>query len=45
MGPTAKNVRISVRVSERELRTLTRAAEREGISLSAYIMAPHRKEA
>ena len=41
--PDAYRVMVSLKVSGRERRELGKAAKAAGLSLSAYIMAPHRK--
>jgi len=41
--PDAKTTLIALKVSKRELAALRKAAKEAGISMSAYIMAPHRE--
>lgn len=42
MGREAKKVNVVIRVSPIERKELNRKARAKGVSLSAYIMAPHR---
>ncbi len=42
--PHAKKVFVGLRVTEEELARLKEAAKAAGMSLSAHIMAPHRKK-
>jgi uncharacterized protein (DUF1778 family) len=42
--PNPRKVPVALRVTEQEKAELTRAARKAGVSLSSYIMAPHRKK-
>jgi hypothetical protein len=42
MGPTAKNVVLSIRVSRAEIELWTKLAAREGLTLRQFIMRPVR---
>lgn len=39
-----KQIPITIRLASKEKAQLTKAAKKAGMSLSAYIMAPHRKD-
>lgn len=41
--PNAKTTFVGLKISAKEKGLLTKAAKKAGISLSAYIMLPHRK--
>lgn|GEM_PF-5632011 len=43
MGQSAKKVNVVIRLSPIEREELGRMADAAGVSLSAYIMKPHRK--
>ena len=41
--PNPKNMLVGVRMTKAEKTKLSKAARKAGMSLSAYLMAPHRK--
>lgn len=43
LGTSAKSRNVVIRVSEIEYESLQGKAQRAGVSVSAFIMAPHRK--
>lgn len=42
MGKDAKKVNLVIRVTPKEMALLRRFAKTQGVSLAAYVMAPHR---